>query len=56
MEKLRDKYKKMELPLCEVDLELIQRDKDLDLPKGKIYALEKERDTYLYTRSHGAQF
>jgi hypothetical protein len=36
MRKLRDKYKKMELRLRQVDLELIQRDKNLDLPKNKI--------------------
>jgi septal ring factor EnvC (AmiA/AmiB activator) len=56
IEKLRDDYKKMELRPCQVDLELIQRDKDLDLLKDKIYALEKEGDAHLYTCSNEAQF
>ncbi|MGD9032485.1 MAG: hypothetical protein PVJ69_12035 [Desulfobacteraceae bacterium] len=54
IEKLRDEYKKMELRPCHGDLDLVQRDKDLDVLKDKIYALEKERDTYLYTWSHEA--
>jgi len=54
VEKLRDEYKKMELRPCHGDLDLIQRDKDLDLLKHKIYALEKERDMHLYTWSHEA--
>jgi hypothetical protein len=54
IEKLRDDYKKMELRPCHGDLDLIQRDKDLGLLKDKIYALEKERDTHLYTWSHEA--
>ncbi len=54
LEKLRDEYKKMELRPCHGDLDLIQRDKDLGLLKDKIYALEKERDTHLYTWSHEA--
>ncbi len=51
IEKLRDEYKKMELRPCHGDLDLVQRDKDLGVLKDKIYALEKERDTYLYTWS-----
>ena len=54
IEKLREEYKKMELRPCHGDLDLVQRDKDLDVLKDKIYALEKERDTYLYTWSHEA--
>jgi DNA repair exonuclease SbcCD ATPase subunit len=54
IEKLRDEYKKMELRPCHGDLDLMERDKDLGLLKDKIYALEKERDTYLYTWSHEA--
>ena len=54
IEKLRDEYKKMELRPCHGDLDLVQRDKDLGVLKDKIYALEKERDTYLYTWSHEA--
>ena len=54
IEKLREEYKKMELRPCHGDLDLVQRDKDLDELKDKIYALEKERDTYLYTWSHEA--
>lgn len=42
----------MELRPCNGDLDLIQRDKALDLLKDKIYVLEKERDTYLYTWSN----
>ena len=52
IEKLKDEYKKMELRPCHGDAELFQRDKDLGLLKHKIYALEKERDTHLYTWSH----
>jgi len=54
IEKLRDEYKKMELRPCHGDLDLVQRDKDLGVLKDKIYTLEKERDTYLYTWSHEA--
>jgi hypothetical protein len=54
IEKLRDEYKKMELRPCHGDLDLVQRDKDLGVLKDKIYALEKERDTHLYTWSHEA--
>ena len=54
IEKLRDEYEKMELRPCHGDSDLVQRDKDLGLLKDKIYALEKERDTYLYTWSHEA--
>ncbi len=54
IEKLRDEYKKMELRPCHGDLDLIERDKELGLLKNKIYELEKERDTYLYTWSREA--
>jgi hypothetical protein len=54
IERLRDEYKKMELRPCHGDLDLVQRDKDLGVLKDKIYALEKERDNYLYTWSHEA--
>jgi len=52
IEKLRDDYQKMEFRPCHGDLDLIQKDKDLGLLKNKIYELEKERDTYLYSWSH----
>lgn len=52
IEQLRGEYQKMELRPCNGDLDLIQRDKALDLLKDKIYVLEKERDTYLYTWSN----
>ena len=54
IERLRDEYKKMELRPCHGDSDLVQRDIDLGLLKNKIYALEKERDTHLYTWSHDA--
>ena len=54
IERLRDEYRKMELRPCHGDSDLVQRDKDLGLLKNKIYALEKERDTYLYTWSNEA--
>lgn len=54
IEKLRNEYKKMELRPCHGDMDLVQRDKDLGVLKDKIYTLEKERDTYLYTWSHEA--
>lgn len=54
IEKLRGEYKKMELRPCHGDLDLVERDKELGVLKGKIYALEKERDTYLYTWSREA--
>lgn len=54
IERLRDEYQKMELRPCHGDLDLVQRDKDLGALKDKIYTLEKERDTYLYTWSHEA--
>jgi hypothetical protein len=49
---LRDQYQKIEFRPCHGDVDLIQKDKDLGLLKGRIYELEKERDTYLYSWSH----
>ena len=54
IEKLRDEYQKMEVRPCHGDLDLLQKDKDLGWVKDRIYALEKERDTHLYTWSHKA--
>ena len=54
IERLRNEYRKMELRPCHGDSDLMQRDKDLGLLKNRIYALEKERDTYLYTWSSEA--
>jgi hypothetical protein len=54
IERLRDEYRKMELRPCHGDLDLIQRDKELDMLKGKTFALERERDSHLYTWSHKA--
>ena len=54
IEKLRDEYQKMEFRPCRGDLDLFRKDKDLGLLKEKIYALEKERDTHLYTWSREA--
>ena len=52
IEKLRDKYKKMELRPCQGDTDLRQRENELDILKSKIYELEKERDNRLYTWQH----
>ena len=54
IEILRNEYQKMEFRLCHGDLHLIQKDKDLGFLKDKTYALEKERDSYFYTRSYHA--
>ena len=51
IEKLRDEYKKTELRPCHGDTDLRQRENELEILKSKIYELEKERDTYLYTWS-----
>jgi len=47
--KLRDEYKKVELRPCRGDTDLHQRENELEDLKFKIYALQKERDTYVYT-------
>jgi predicted nucleic acid-binding Zn-ribbon protein len=52
IEKLRDEYKKMELRPCQGDTDLRQRENELDKLKSKIYELERERDTRLYTWQH----
>jgi hypothetical protein len=52
IERLRDEYQKTEFRPCHGDLDLIQKDEDLGSLKDKIYELEKERDTYLYSWSH----
>jgi hypothetical protein len=52
--KLRDEYQKTEVRPCHGDLDLFQKEKDLSWLKDRIYALEKERDTHLYTWSHEA--
>ena len=52
IEKLRDEYKKTELRPCQGDTDLRQRENELEILKSKIYELEKERDTYLYSWSH----
>lgn len=54
IERLRDEYQKMEFRPCHGDLDLFQKDKELGLLKEKIYALEKERDAHLYSRSYEA--
>ena len=54
IEKLRDEYRKTEFRPSHGDLDLFQKDKDLGWVKDKIHALEKERDTHLYTWSHEA--
>ena len=54
IEKLRDEYQKTEVRPCHGDSDLFQKDKDLGWVKDRIYALEKERDTHLYTWSHEA--
>jgi chromosome segregation ATPase len=55
IEKLRDEHQKMEFRPCHGDLDLFQKDKNLSSLKEKIYALEKEGDTHLYTWSHEAK-
>lgn len=55
IEKLRDEYRKTEFRPCHGDLDLFQKDKDLDLLKEEIHALERERDAYLYTWSREEQ-
>jgi len=52
IEKLRDEYKKIELRPCQGDTDLLQRENELEILKSKIYDLEKEMDTYLYSWSH----
>jgi chromosome segregation ATPase len=52
IEKLRDEYEKIELRPCQGDTDLRQRENELEILKSKIYDLEKERDTYLYSWSH----
>jgi hypothetical protein len=52
IEKLRDEYKKIEIRPCQGDIDLLQRENELEILKSKIYELEKERDTYLYSWSH----
>jgi septal ring factor EnvC (AmiA/AmiB activator) len=49
LDKLKEDFKKMELRPCHGDADLRQREKDLEELKQRIYALEKERDQYLYT-------
>ena len=55
IEKLRAEYQKTEFRPCRGDIDLFQKDKDLDSLKEKIYALEKERDVHLYTWSREAE-
>ena len=52
IEKLRDKYQKTEVRPCHGDTDLRQRENELEILKSKIYELEKERDTFLYSWSH----
>jgi chromosome segregation ATPase len=52
IEKLRDEYERIELRPCQGDTDLRQRENELEILKSKIYELEKERDTYLYSWSH----
>jgi superfamily II RNA helicase len=49
IEKLRAEHQKTEFRPCHGDLDLFQKDKDLDLLKEEINALERERDAHLYT-------
>ena len=49
MARLRDEYKKVELRPCRGDADLRQRENELGILKSRIYALEKQRDKYLYT-------
>ena len=51
IEKLRAEYQKTEFRPCHGDIDLFEKDKDLDSLKDKIYALEKELDAHLYTWS-----
>ena len=52
IEKLRDEYERIELRPCQGDTDLRQRENELEILKSKIYELEKERDTYLYSWPH----
>jgi chromosome segregation ATPase len=52
IEKLRDEYERIELRPCQGDTDLRQRENELEILKSKIYELEKERDTFLYSWSH----
>jgi chromosome segregation ATPase len=54
IEKLRDEYQKVEIRPCRGDADLRQRQNELEILKSKIYELEKERDTFLYSWSHEA--
>lgn len=50
LNKLKEDFRKMELRPCHGDADLRQREKDLEILKQRIGALEKERDQYVYTR------
>jgi chromosome segregation ATPase len=50
LNKLKEDFRKMELRPCHGDADLRQREKDLEILKQRIDALEKERDQYVYTR------
>ena len=52
IEKLRDEYEKIELRPCQGDADLHQRQNELEILKSKIYELEKERDSQIYTWQH----
>ena len=52
IEKLRDKYQKTEVRPCHGDTDLRQRENELEILKSKIYELEKERDSQIYTWQH----
>jgi hypothetical protein len=52
LDELMEEYINMELRPCRGDADLRQREKDLEMLKEKIYELEKERDSHLYTWQH----
>ena len=54
IEKKRDEYKKMGLRPCHGDLDLMQREKDLEQLRVEIYELERERDKQVYVGWHEA--
>jgi hypothetical protein len=54
IEKKREEYKKMELRPCHGDLDLMQREKDLEQLQVRIHELERERDKQLYIGWHEA--
>jgi septal ring factor EnvC (AmiA/AmiB activator) len=48
IDRLKKKFKEMEIRPCQGDADLAQREKDLKVLKEQIYELEREVDKYKY--------